>query len=69
MSITLHSERGTATRCTLCMFYQFGQLSTNRDQLLPKSFHEVQFSILNKKHLFAQVGIHMFTENFHFVRM
>lgn len=51
------------------MCYQFGQLSINRDQLWPNSSRELQFSTANEKHLFAQVGICMFTENFHFVRL
>lgn len=39
------------------MFYQFGQLSINRDQPLPNSFCEAQFPIVNEKHLFVQIGI------------
>lgn len=51
------------------MFHQFGQLSINRGELWPNSSREVQFSIVNEKHSFAQVGIRMFTKNFHFVRI
>lgn len=62
-------EMGNGNWCTFCMFYQFGQLSINRGQQLPNSFHEVQFSTLSIKYVFVQVGICMFTEEFHFVRI
>lgn len=61
---SLSLECTVATSCTLCMLYQFGQLSINRNWLLPNSFREVLFSIVNKKHSFVQVGTCMFTENF-----
>lgn len=62
-------EMGNDNRYTFCMFYKFGQLSINRGQLLPNSFHEVQFSTVNEKYVFVRVGICMFTEKFHFVRI
>lgn len=61
---SLSLECTVATSCTLCMRYQFGRLSINRNWLLPNSFCEVPFSIVNEKHSFVQVGTYMFTENF-----